>query len=188
VSLPVGLILWAGNNSLHLDHLHVEGLPKKTGTPPLTNPGMTPAVAEIYDALRTHFGSAKYFLDPAPADWTHMGWYNRRKIAGTNIWSQHSWSNALDIGPYWGVAEQQPFYDFLTGALVEPKVPVQSWAVGAYEWAITHRIYTNPDQVADIRETVEAQRQMVFLHRHHNQLGHGSAVPGLQRGDSVTLV
>lgn len=27
-----------------------------------------------------------------------MGTYNRRKIAGSNTWSQHSWANAEDIG------------------------------------------------------------------------------------------
>ena len=29
---------------------------------------------------------------------TNMGIYNCRKIAGSSSWSQHSWSNALDIG------------------------------------------------------------------------------------------
>lgn len=113
MELPIRLILWAGNNPNHADHLHVEGLPKQTGNPPYTNPGMTPSVQTIYTALEAEFGKGKYFQDPGAAEWTHMGWYNRRKIAGTDIWSQHAWGNALDIGPY-TLAEQQKFYDFLT--------------------------------------------------------------------------
>lgn len=112
MSLPIRTILWAGNDSNHRDHLHVEGLPMQTGNPPHSNPGMTDSVEEIYGALMQKFGRPAYM---SGGDWTHMGWYNRRKIAGTAIWSQHSWANALDVGPYYGVEEQQKFYDFLTG-------------------------------------------------------------------------
>lgn len=114
MSLPIRLILWAGNDPNHHDHLHVEGDPKQTGTPPYSNPGKTASVQTVYDALVAEFGPTKYFTDPGTANWTHMGWYNRRKIANTDIWSQHAWANALDIGPYNGVAAQQRFYDFLT--------------------------------------------------------------------------
>ena len=38
---------------------------------------------------------------------------------GTTVWSQHAWANALDVGPYHGVDEQQRFYDFLMGKPVE---------------------------------------------------------------------
>ena len=117
--LPIAKIIWAGSDRTgnHDNHLHVEGDPIFTGTPPLTNPGMSPSVKIIYEALKRRFGTTAYFLDAKAkdADWTHMGWYNRRKIAGSTTWSQHSWSNAIDLGPYWYVKEQQVFYDFLTG-------------------------------------------------------------------------
>ena len=29
---------------------------------------------------------------------TDLGYYNRRKIAGTQTWSQHAWGNAQDLG------------------------------------------------------------------------------------------
>jgi hypothetical protein len=112
MDLPIKSILWAPSNDAHYNHLHVEGDPRFTGTPPTSNPGMSPAVAVIYQALKDEFGEPAYMTG---GDWTHMGWYNRRTIAGTTVWSQHAWSNALDIGPYYGVAEQQKFYDFLTG-------------------------------------------------------------------------
>jgi hypothetical protein len=114
MSLPVLKIIWSGNDSSgnHWNHLHVEGIPKQTGTPPLSNPGMTDSVWAIYVALSERFGQPAYM---SGGDWNHMGWYNRRYIGGTTIWSQHSWSNAIDIGPYYGVAQQQKFYDFLTG-------------------------------------------------------------------------
>lgn len=124
--LPVGTILWAKNRpSDHNNHLHVEPPPpRKTGVPPLKNPGMSPGVRVIYDALVVEFGTGYYFTDPEPPTalhWSHMGGWNRRKIAGTQTWSQHAWWNALDIGPYYGVAEQQRFYDFLTGL---PTIPL----------------------------------------------------------------
>lgn len=119
---PIGTILDYRYNAAHGDHIHVEPPVKKTGTPPLTNPGMSPGVRLIYDALEARFGKGAYFLDkngryvgndPGIA-WTHMGGWNRRPIAGTTRWSQHSYWNALDIGPYID-EEQKPFYDFLTG-------------------------------------------------------------------------
>ena len=112
MTLPIKSILWAPSNAAHYNHLHVEGDPRFTGTPPLANPGMSPAVQVIYSALIDEFGTPAYMKG---GDWNHMGWYNRRTIAGTSIWSQHAWSNALDIGPYYGVTQQQKFYDFLTG-------------------------------------------------------------------------
>ncbi len=99
--LPVRLILTAHYNSAHYNHLHVEGIPKQTGTPPETNPGMPDSTREIYEAVR------KYFPD------AHIGVYNRRYIGGTTTWSQHSWSNALDIYAY-GPAAQLPIYEMLT--------------------------------------------------------------------------
>ena len=132
--LPIHNILWAPSNKDHYNHLHVEGAPKKTGTPPQSNPGMSSSVQIIYEALRQEFGTPYYFQDPKPAEpcWSHMGWYNRRKISGSNTWSQHAWSNALDIGPYYGQAEQQKFYDFLTGSgdvpWKKPGDPVESVA------------------------------------------------------------
>jgi hypothetical protein len=117
-SFQVGTILWAKNRPKdHYNHLHVEPPTRRTGTPPLTNPGMTDGVKAIYDGLTARFGPGYYFTDPrsADADWSHMGGWNRRMIAGTNTWSQHAWWNALDIGPFYGVEEQQRFYDFLTG-------------------------------------------------------------------------
>lgn len=127
----VGTILWADNRpSDHNDHLHVEPPTRKSGTPPLRNPGMTDGVRVIYDALTLQFGHGEYFLDSngryvgddPGVHWTHMGGWNRRKIAGSNTWSQHAWWNALDIGPYIGKVEQQRFYDFLTGASTLPPI------------------------------------------------------------------
>ena len=111
MALPIKSILWAPSNAAHYNHLHVEGDPRFTGTPPALNPGMSPAIQVIYAALTKEFGKPSYMTG---GDWTHMGWYNRRRIAGTSVWSQHAWSNALDIGPYYGVAQQKKFYDFLT--------------------------------------------------------------------------
>jgi hypothetical protein len=124
VSLPIAKIIWAANDSsgAHWNHLHVEGIPRLIGwntgegeQPPARNPGMTDSVWAIYTALASRFGKPSYFLDTPKGDWTHMGWYNRRTIGGKTQWSQHAWSNAIDIGPYYGVREQQVFYDFLTG-------------------------------------------------------------------------
>lgn len=119
--IKTGLILWAGNDEDHDNHLHIEGLPKLTGEPPLDYPGMTNSLWSIWIALHEQFGKSAYFLDDDTddTDWTHMGWYNRRPIAGTDIWSQHAYANALDVGPYIGVKAQQPFYDFLTGKMIE---------------------------------------------------------------------
>src|SRR5690554_5964313 len=119
--LPIAKIIWAGSDRTgnHDNHLHVEGDPIFTGTPPLTNFGMSSSVKIIYEALKRRFGTTAYFASPAAkdADWTHMGWYNRRPKNNRPgaAWSQHSWSNAIDVGPYWYVKEQQVFYDFLTG-------------------------------------------------------------------------
>lgn len=99
--LPIRLILTAKFNAAHRNHLHVEGIPKKRGTPPRRNPGMPASTREIYDAVRAVFPNVR------------IGIYNRRYIGGTTTWSQHSWSNALDIYAD-GVEEQQPIYDFLT--------------------------------------------------------------------------
>lgn len=45
---------------------------------------MTPAAAQTREAV-------------AHLPITQIGVYNRRPIAGTNVWSQHSWANALDL-------------------------------------------------------------------------------------------
>jgi len=107
-------ILWAGNEPTnHSDHLHVEGSPKRSGEPPYSRID-TPAITGIIAAMNERFGKGGYFN--GGEGWSDMGVYHRRYIANTTIWSQHAYSNAIDIGPYYGVEEQQPFYDFLTGA------------------------------------------------------------------------
>lgn len=110
-----GTVLWYKNRpSDHGNHLHVEPPTRMVGVPPTSNPGMTDGVRRIYDALETEFGSGAYFTQTTSATkWTHMGGWNRRRIAGSSTWSQHSWWNALDIGPYYD-ADQDPFYEFLT--------------------------------------------------------------------------
>jgi hypothetical protein len=68
----------------------------------------------------------------------------------------------------------------LTPKPEEPvSVPLQTWARPSYQWAIDNRIYTQALDLDVIRETIEAQRQMVFLHRYHGRLGGA--------GSSVTL-
>ena len=47
-----------------------------------------------------------YIEDRWP-DVTSKGVYNRRPIAGTSTWSQHSWANAWDIGP----PKDEPYYN-----------------------------------------------------------------------------
>jgi len=116
----VGTILDRHYNAAHADHIHVEPKSKKTGTPPKTNPGMTAGVKAIYEALNAEFGPGRYFLDSngryvgndKGVGWTHMGGWNRRKIAGSTAWSQHAYWNALDIGPYYG-KDQDKFVKFL---------------------------------------------------------------------------
>ena len=49
---------------------------------------MTPSLAEVRSALWSKFA------DVGLVSW---GIYNRRPIAGSTIWSQHSWANAEDI-------------------------------------------------------------------------------------------
>lgn len=116
MDLPVERILWAPTNSAHNNHLHVVGLPRKKGVPPFTNPGMTDSIEVIVAALDLRFGEGAYWQHAdATTGWTHMGIYNRRRIAGSSTWSQHAYANAIDIGPYYGVEQQQKFYDFLTG-------------------------------------------------------------------------
>lgn len=172
MALPIRTILWAGNDSNHHDHLHVEGLPRKTGTPPLTNPGMTDSVEEIYTALVQKFGRPAYM---SGGDWTHMGWYNRRRIAGTTIWSQHAWSNALDIGPYYGVAEQQKFYDFLTGKEDDmATITRPSWISDQ----VLQRLAAQ-NIVPRERETEDMWRFLAFLDRHGtSQPSGGDLKPG----------
>ncbi len=99
--LPVRLILGAGYNAAHKSHLHVEGKPKKYGTPPLTNPGMPASTRKIHAAVKEFFPS------------TIIQIYNRRKISGTSTWSQHSWSNALDIFAD-GYSNQLAIFNMLT--------------------------------------------------------------------------
>jgi hypothetical protein len=168
MTLPIKSILWAPSNSAHYNHLHVEGDPRFTGTPPLGNPGMSPSVQVIYAALIDEFGMPAYMTG---GDWTHMGWYNRRPIAGTNSWSQHSWANALDIGPYYGVEEQQRFYDFLTGQqLPQQEADMQrpSWfSQDMLDRLATQNIIPREDESEDMWRT------LAFLDRH------------IQRGDTA---
>lgn len=172
VSLPIGRILWAGNRDDHDDHLHVEGLPELTGTPPLTRPPMTTSLIVIYDALTQGFGAPYYFTSrPPPApNWSHMGWYNRRPIrTNSAVWSQHAYSNAIDIGPYYGVASQQKFYDYLTkghdmtGPNGEPNWDkVSSWARAAWTEAYKAGLLSD---TSDPKDTVEVEQLMVYLKR-----------------------
>lgn len=119
---PIGTILDYRTNAAHRDHIHVEPPKKRRGTPPHSNPGMSPGVKVIYDAMTEKFGRGEYFLDKngryvgndPGVGWTHMGGWNRRPIAGSSSWSQHAYWNALDIGPYIN-EDQKKFHDFLTG-------------------------------------------------------------------------
>ena len=114
----VGTILWARSNAAHNNHLHVEPPSRISGEPPSSNPGMTAGLVKIVDELVRVFGPTAY-MTPPEGGWSNMGYYNRRYIAGTTTWSQHAYANAIDIGPYYGVAEQQKFYDFLIGKEIE---------------------------------------------------------------------
>ena len=170
-SFQVGTILWAKNRpSDHYNHLHVEPPTRKTGTPPLTNPGMTDGVKAIYDGLTARFGTGYYFTDPrsADADWSHMGGWNRRMIAGTSTWSQHAWWNALDIGPFYGVEEQQRFYDFLTGQETqggEEDMSVSSWAQASWDWIRGEGIYSE----STLPKAEPTNEQLaVFIKRYDN--------------------
>lgn len=110
---PIGVILWAGNRpGDHFDHIHVEPPDQRSGKPPRSNPGPTPGLLRIQLALTAIFG-----------DWPDdYGYYNRRKIAGSNTWSQHAYANAQDIGPLLGVKKQRPIYDYLTKGMVPEMV------------------------------------------------------------------
>lgn len=117
MSLPVERILWAKTNSAHHDHLHVVGDPRVNGTLADCNSNMTRSIQIIIRALDERFGKGGHHQhgDADSFGWTHMGVYNCRYIAGTTTPSQHAFANAVDIGPYYGVEEQQVFYDFLIG-------------------------------------------------------------------------
>lgn len=113
MNLPIAKILWAPTNAAHYNHLHVEGAPTRGGD---CTSQWTPAIRQIVDALNDRFGTGGHYqVWDDSFGWTHMGVYNCRDIAGTTIPSQHSFSNAIDIGPYYGVEQQQKFLDFLTG-------------------------------------------------------------------------
>lgn len=127
--LPIAQIITAEYNDAHFNHIHVSGKPMHYGEPPLNYPGWTAAILEVYDALEFHFGPGAYFMDvdhhwednrfvidDPDVKWTHMGVYNRRKIAGSTSWSQHAYANGLDIGPYYGIEQQAPFVEFLERA------------------------------------------------------------------------
>lgn len=109
-----GLILWAGNEpENHYNHLHVEPPQQLSGEPSDWSP-ITQGLRAIIDALELAFGPYAYFTRAtATTKWTHMGTFNRRKIAGSNTWSQHAYNNAIDIGPYYGIEQQRKFYEFL---------------------------------------------------------------------------
>lgn len=183
--LPIERILWAPSNADHYNHLHVEGAPSKTGTPPASNPGMSQSVQVIYEALREEFGTPFYFEDakpPAPS-WSHMGWYNRRKISGSNSWSQHAWSNALDIGPYYGVAEQQKFYDFLTSE--EPPMSGPADNLTEKEVNLLKTLLTVFEENG--KQSNESRKgHFDRIVKEVHPAGDGGGV-GLQRGDTVTL-
>lgn len=130
-AVPHGVLLDYTYNDAHFNHVHVEPPTQFGGVPPSTNPGMSPGVRVIYDALTDRFGRGAYFMDTdhhwedgklviddPNIFWTHMGGYNRRYIGGTTTWSQHSWWNALDIGPYY-YGDQDIFVDFLKGVEVD---------------------------------------------------------------------
>lgn len=101
--LPIDRIIWAPDNRAHYNHLHVEGYPRPSGTLADCTSQRTAALLEILDALNEFFPG-----------WDSLGIYNCRNIAGTNTPSQHAFSNAVDVGPYYGVGQQQPFFDMLT--------------------------------------------------------------------------
>ena len=54
---------------------------------------ITPSTRQTRVAIRARFPE-----EFATGVFYSLGIYNRRKIAGTTIWSQHAWGNAEDIG------------------------------------------------------------------------------------------
>ena len=54
---------------------------------------ITPAIAELNLRVRQKFAA-----EFASGALYSLGIYNRRYISGTDIWSQHAWGNAWDIG------------------------------------------------------------------------------------------
>jgi hypothetical protein len=164
MKLPIHQILWAGNNSQHHDHLHVEGSPRKSGTPPRSNPGMTPAVEAIWNAMTERYGTGYYFSQSPPPEpnWAHMGIYNRRQIAGSTQWSQHAYANAIDIGPLYGSA-QKPVYDYLTNyeetgmatyrgvrnVPQESNGAPKAWAKAVIDWGISSGVIITGDATVD---------------------------------------
>lgn len=174
--LPILKIIWAENDPRnHGNHLHVEGDPAFTGTPPLKNPGLSPSCQIIMDALIQEYGPVNYIDTDSPG-WSSMGWYNRRYIAGTTIWTQHSWSNAIDIGPYYGVAEQERFYKFLKGEIVtlpdQVKIPLEWWAKDVFAEMIDKGYYTEEKDLDKVRESYEFQQITVTQWRTiHGEVG-----------------
>lgn len=135
LALPIHRIIWAPDNDAHWNHLHVEGIPHMAQDELPTDGIWTPAIGAIFDALDARYGAGEHFIIDPDAAWTHMGVYNPRYIGGTTIWSQHAGANAIDIGPYYGVEEQQEFYDFLTRKeedMTETQARIEV-AVGVYE-------------------------------------------------------
>lgn len=168
MSFAIGTILGREYNAAHADHIHVEPPLKFTGTPPLTNPGMSAGIKLIYAALTEEFGHGEYFLDKngryvgnkPGVYWTHMGGYNRRYIGTGTTWSQHSWWNALDIGPYVGTA-QDKFYNFLTGVVEEVDMAIlKDWEQVRLQNMLKHLLDMNSDEtfvkyiVPDIRKGI----------------------------------
>jgi hypothetical protein len=97
----------------------------------------------------------------------------------------HAEWTARKIDPRWnGQNAHQALTDIRStlGDTME-KVPVQTWAISAYEWATTTKptaVYNLTDKVPDIaaiRETADDQREMVFLWRAATNFEGASGVP-----------
>lgn len=77
--------------------------------------------------------------------------------------------------------------DILQGETMPTPIPLRSWAVKSFEWAIANKIYLHDGPIETVRETEEFQRFIVFLLRYHqNAAAVGSS--GISRAEAVNLI
>ena len=87
---------------------------------------ITPALGVLAPAILDRW--------PGAVSW---GVYNRRYIAGTRIWSQHAWGNAIDVSNFGGIAaELYPRFAYLDRVYEWLKAKRDELPIGTVLWRV----------------------------------------------------